>query len=110
MMMKQLAGQMRLELAQYRELAAFAQFGSDLDVETAELLERGARLFELLKQVQYHPETIEHQIIQIYAATKNKPESKETWIRCYSKNQVNKYMEELKYFLNDKYSSLITII
>ena len=67
--MKQVAGSLKLELAQYRELAAFAQFGSDLDKATQETLARGARLVELLKQGQYAPMTVEKQVIQIYAAT-----------------------------------------
>jgi len=68
--MKQVAGQLRLELAQFRELAAFAQFGSDLDKSTREQLERGLRLTELLKQPQYQPVPLEEQVIAIYAMTK----------------------------------------
>ncbi len=68
--MKQVAGQLRLELAQFRELAAFAQFGSDLDKATREQLERGLRLTELLKQPQYQPQPLEDQVIAIYAMTK----------------------------------------
>jgi F-type H+-transporting ATPase subunit alpha len=68
--MKQVAGQLRLELAQFRELAAFAQFGSDLDKATREQLERGQRLTELLKQPQYQPVPLEDQVIAIYALTK----------------------------------------
>ncbi|SBW09169.1 F1 sector of membrane-bound ATP synthase, alpha subunit [uncultured delta proteobacterium] len=68
--MKQVAGTLRLDLAQYRELAAFAQFGSDLDKATLLKLERGARLTELLKQPQYHPLPAEQQVFSIYAATK----------------------------------------
>lgn len=67
--MKQVAGTMRLELAQYRELAAFSQFGSDLDEATKKQLDRGAILVELLKQGQYAPLAAEMQVIQIYAAT-----------------------------------------
>ncbi len=67
--MKQVAGTMRLDLAQYRELAAFAQFGSDLDKATKAKLERGARLVELLKQPQYQPSPAEEQVASIYAAT-----------------------------------------
>ena len=67
--MKQVAGTMRLDLAQYRELAAFAQFGSDLDKATKAKLERGARLVELLKQPQYQPMPAEEQVASIYAAT-----------------------------------------
>ncbi len=65
--MKQVAGSIKLELAQYREMAAFAQFGSDLDVSTQKLLNRGARLTELLKQAQYSPLPVEEQVIVIYA-------------------------------------------
>jgi F-type H+-transporting ATPase subunit alpha len=67
--MKMVAGQLRLELAQFRELAAFAQFGSDLDKATRDQLERGLRLTELLKQPQYLPVGLEDQVISIYAMT-----------------------------------------
>ena len=66
--MKQVAGTMRLDLAQYRELAAFAQFGSDLDKSTKQKLERGARLVELLKQPQYQPMPTQEQVVSMYAA------------------------------------------
>ena len=65
--MKQVAGSIKLELAQYREMAAFAQFGSDLDVATQRLLNRGARLTELLKQPQYRPLPVEEQVVSIFA-------------------------------------------
>ncbi|MCR5813252.1 MAG: F0F1 ATP synthase subunit alpha [Desulfovibrio sp.] len=68
--MKQVAGTMRLDLAQYRELAAFAQFGSDLDKATKAKLDRGARLVELLKQPQYRPMPAEEQVASIWAATR----------------------------------------
>jgi len=68
--MKQVAGSMKLELAQYREVAAFAQFGSDLDAATQQLLNRGQRLTELLKQGQYVPMAIEEQVAVIYAGVK----------------------------------------
>ena len=67
--MKKVAGRLRLELAQYREMAAFAQFGSDLDKATLAQLARGERLVELLKQGQYEPMPIEEQVIVIYAGT-----------------------------------------
>src|SRR5687768_4236660 len=67
--MKKVAGSIKLELAQYREMAAFAQFGSDLDASTQKLLARGARLTELLKQPQYSPMPIEEQVASIYAGT-----------------------------------------
>ena len=68
--MKQVAGKIKLELAQYREMAAFAQFASDLDATTQALLARGARLTELLKQPQYKPVPIEEQVIALFAGTR----------------------------------------
>ena len=68
--MKQVAGTLKLELAQYREVAAFAQFGSDLDAATQYLLNRGARLTEMLKQGQFQPMPIEQQVVVVYAATR----------------------------------------
>jgi F-type H+-transporting ATPase subunit alpha len=65
--MKQVAGSVKLELAQYREMAAFAQFASDMDASTRALLERGARLTELLKQPQYSPMKVEEQVAVIFA-------------------------------------------
>jgi F-type H+/Na+-transporting ATPase subunit alpha len=67
--MKKVAGKMRLEAAQYRELAAFAQFGSDLDVETRKKLERGKRLMEILKQDQYEPMKVSEQVVILFALT-----------------------------------------
>jgi F-type H+/Na+-transporting ATPase subunit alpha len=67
--MKKVAGQLRLEIAQYRELAAFAQFGSDLDKETQEKLERGKRLVEIFKQGQYQPLSVANQVLIFFAAT-----------------------------------------
>ena len=66
----QVAGSMKLELAQYREVAAFAQFGSDLDAATQQLLNRGVRLTELLKQGQYVPMAIEEQVAVIYCGVR----------------------------------------
>jgi F-type H+-transporting ATPase subunit alpha len=68
--MKQVAGKIKLELAQYREMAAFAQFASDLDASTQALLARGARLTELLKQPQYQPVPVEEQVISLFAGTR----------------------------------------
>jgi len=67
--MKSVAGKVKLELAQYREMAAFAQFGSDLDASTQQLLNRGARLTELMKQPQYSPLTNAEIVCVIYAGT-----------------------------------------
>ena len=68
--MKQVAGKIKLDLAQYREMAAFAQFSSDLDPITQKMLARGARLTELLKQPQYHPLSVEDQVISVFAGTR----------------------------------------
>ncbi len=68
--MKQVAGSIKLELAQYREMEAFAQFGSDLDASTQQLLNRGARLTELLKQGQYSPLPVEEQVVSIFSGVK----------------------------------------
>jgi F-type H+-transporting ATPase subunit alpha len=68
--MKKVAGSIKLELAQYREMAAFAQFASDLDASTQKLLARGARLTELLKQPQFHPVPVEEQVVALFAGTR----------------------------------------
>jgi F-type H+-transporting ATPase subunit alpha len=68
--MRQVAGTMRLDLAQYREMAAFAQFASDLDASTQKLLARGARLTELLKQPQFKPLPVEEQVVSIFAGVR----------------------------------------
>ena len=68
--MKKVAGSIKLELAQYREMAAFAQFGSDLDASTQQLLNRGAKLTELLKQDQYSPMTVSEQVISVFTGVK----------------------------------------
>jgi len=68
--MKKVAGSIKLELAQYREMAAFAQFGSDLDASTQRLLNRGSKLTELLKQKQYSPMSVAEQVISIFCGVK----------------------------------------
>lgn len=106
--MRQLAGSMRLDLAQYRALAAFAQFGSDLDKTTLEQLARGKRLFELLKQSQYEPMAVEEQIIQIYAATQIKDKAtRATWVRQYLSSEIPRYASELVLFLRSKHSDIL---
>jgi F-type H+-transporting ATPase subunit alpha len=86
--MKQVAGSIKLELAQYREMAAFAQFGSDLDAATQRLLNRGARLTELLKQPQFSPMPVEEQVISIYAGVRG-------YLDKIAVNQVGKFEQEL---------------
>ena len=68
--MKKVAGSIKLELAQYREMAAFAQFGSDLDASTQQLLNRGAKLNGTFKQDQYSPMTVSEQVISVFAGVK----------------------------------------
>src|SRR5512136_2445805 len=96
--MKQVAGSLKLDLAQYRELAAFAQFGSDLDKATQDTLARGERLVEVLKQGQYQPLSVEKQVIQIYAATQKDAQG-QGWIRAIPVEDVGRYMKELLEFL-----------
>ena len=95
--MKSVAGSIKLELAQYREMAAFAQFGSDLDASTQSLLNRGARLTELLKQPQYSPLTNAEQVIVIYAGTKGYlDKTPVSEVTNFEKNLVNYLRSEGK--------------
>jgi F-type H+-transporting ATPase subunit alpha len=101
--MKQVAGSLKLDLAQYRELAAFAQFGSDLDKATQETLARGARLVEILKQGQYAPMPVEHQVIQIYAASNRDDPGKRGWARDIPVAEMTRWATELVQFVDAKY-------
>ncbi len=101
--MKSVAGTLRLELAQYRELAAFAQFGSDLDPATQAQLARGERLVEILKQGQYEPLPVEKQILVIYAATNGYLDDLPTSV-------LGRFEEELDSFVESKYQALLTEI
>lgn len=106
--MRQLAGSMRLDLAQYRALAAFAQFGSDLDKATLEQLARGKRLFELLKQDQYEPMAVEEQIIQVYAATQiADKEKRHTWVRKYQSDEIVRYGKEMINFMRAEHNDIL---
>ena len=98
--MKQIAGRLRLELAQYREMAAFAQFGSDLDKATQMQLARGARLVEILKQAQYEPQPVENQIVTIFAATNG-------FVDGYDVASLLKYESELSVYMKDKHGALL---
>ena len=101
--MKSVAGSIKLELAQYREMAAFAQFGSDLDAATQRLLNRGARLTELLKQPQYSPLTNAEQVIVIYAGT-------EGYLDKIPVNQVTKFERGLVAHLRSSCKDLLADI
>ncbi len=107
--MKKIAGSLRLELAQYRELAAFAQFGSDLDKATQETLERGVRLTEILKQGQYEPMPVEKQIVQIYAGTQ-KDKTGVVWIRNLPVSDVQRYMKELIEFMDTRHPEVLKLL
>ena len=101
--MKQVAGTLRLELAQYREMAAFAQFGSDLDQTTQRQLNRGARLVELLKQGQYEPLPVEKQILIIYAGTNG-------FVDELPLMALKKYEQELYSFIESKHPEIFADI
>jgi F-type H+-transporting ATPase subunit alpha len=101
--MKQVAGAMKGELAQYREMAAFAKFGSDLDAATQRLLNRGARLTELLKQAQFSPVPVEEQIVLIYAGTRG-------FVDKVAVDSVRRYENELVTFLRAKKADLLEAI
>jgi len=98
--MKQVAGRLRLELAQYRELAAFAKFGSDLDRATQALLARGSRLTEILKQDLYEPIPVEKQVVLLYAAMNG-------YIDRYPENVLKRYEKELYQFFDGKYQDIL---
>jgi len=98
--MKQVAGRLRLELAQYREMAAFAQFGSDLDKATQMQLARGARLVEILKQNQYEPQPVERQVVTVFAATNG-------FCDRYEVLSLARYETELSAFMQDRHGALL---
>jgi F-type H+/Na+-transporting ATPase subunit alpha len=108
--MKQVAGSLKLDLAQYRELAAFAQFGSDLDKGTQETLARGARLVEILKQGQYAPMPVEHQVIQIYGASNREDPDKRGWARDVPVADMSRWATELVDFVEAKYPEVTRTI
>lgn len=98
--MRKIAGPIRVELAQYRELASFAQFGSDLDKDTLERLEHGERIVEILKQAQYKPLSVEHQIIVLYAVT-NK------YLKDIPVDKVLDFESEYIKFIDTKYRHIL---
>ena len=99
--MRQVAGSLRLDLAQYRELAAFAQFGSDLDKQTLSQLNRGRRLVEILKQPQYQPLPVEKQVAIIYAATNG-------YLDAVAVEDLRQYETELYRFLDTRRAQLLS--
>lgn len=101
--MKKIAGPIRIELAQYRELAAFAQFGSDLDADTKEKLAQGERIKEILKQPQYNPLPVEYQVIIIYAATKK-------YLLDIAVEDIQTFENGLFEYINTKYPEILNSI
>ncbi len=101
--MKQVAGGLRLDLAQYREMAAFAQFGSDLDVATQRQIARGSRLVEILKQGQYQPMPVEKQVFIIYAGTNG-------FVDQVAPENLQRYQNELFEFVEAKHPDLFPAI
>lgn len=95
--MKQVCGSLKLELAQYREVAAFAQFGSDLDAATQHLLNRGARLTEVLKQDQYSPMWIEDQVLVLFASTKG-------FLDNFPISEINNWEKVVKWYFRTFYT------
>ncbi len=98
--MKQVAGTLKLDLAQYRELAAFAQFGSDLDKATQAQLDRGARLVELLKQPQYNPMSLSEEVMILFAGVKG-------FIDKYPVENLKSYEEEMLSFIKSKHPEIM---
>ncbi|MCK5746114.1 MAG: F0F1 ATP synthase subunit alpha, partial [Oricola sp.] len=101
--MKQVAGKIKGELAQYRELAAFAQFGSDLDATTQRILNRGDRLTELMKQGQFSPLQVEEQVCVIYAGTQG-------YLDKIAKNKVREFEQEFLRKLHADHSDILKTI
>ncbi len=101
--MKKIAGPVKLELAQYREMAAFAQFASDLDASTKQLLDRGARLVEILKQGQYSPLTVSEQVVSIYAGVRG-------YLDKVAVGDVVKFEAEVLNEIRTKHSNLLDAI
>jgi F-type H+-transporting ATPase subunit alpha len=106
--MKAVAGKLKLNLAQYREMAAFAQFGSDLDKATQEQLANGERLTEMLKQPQYRPMPMEEQVVAIYSATP--PEGRSSWVREYPVGDIGRYESEMLSYVRNEHPEILASI
>jgi len=98
--MKQVAGTLKLELAQYREMAAFAQFGSDLDKATQAQLERGVRLVEVLKQPQYKPMSLGEEVVVLFAGTKG-------FLDKYPVDKIKSYEPQVLDYVKGKYPEIL---
>lgn len=98
--MKQVSGSLKLELAQYRELQAFAQFGSDLDPATKATLDHGERLVELLKQAQYSPLTVSEQVLSLFAA-------KYKFLRDIEVKDIADYEKKMHAYMHEQHADII---
>jgi F-type H+-transporting ATPase subunit alpha len=107
---KSVAGQLKLNLAQYREMAAFAQFGSDLDAATQEQLANGERQTEILKQGQYSPLAMEEQVVSIYASTPQPENNRPSWIRKLELTDVLRYEREMLDWMRSNKSDILEAI
>jgi F-type H+-transporting ATPase subunit alpha len=101
--MKKVSGSMKLELAQYREMAAFAQFGSDLDASTQKLLNRGSKLTELLKQNQYSPMSVAEQVVSVFAGVNG-------YLDDLELNQVKDFESKLSDLIKSSHSDILESI
>ncbi len=105
---KAVAGQLKLQLAQYREMAAFAQFGSDLDKTTQEQLANGERQTEMLKQPQYQPMSMEEQVVSIFAATPQP--GKDSWVRGIGIEDIGRYESELMSYVKANHEGILSSV
>jgi F-type H+-transporting ATPase subunit alpha len=101
--MKQVAGKLKGDLAQFRELAAFSQFGSDLDARTKSQLDRGGRIVELFKQHQYHPLAVELQVAILWTMQKG-------YFDAVAVDRVKDFQDQLSQFLNSRKEALLALI
>jgi F-type H+-transporting ATPase subunit alpha len=105
---KSVAGTLKLNLAQYREMAAFSQFGSDLDKATQEQLANGERQTEMLKQPQYSPMPMEEQVISIFACTPR--EGRDSWVRVYALADLGRYEREMLEYIRQNHGDILETI
>ncbi len=106
--MRKVAGTLKLSLAQYREMAAFSQFGSDLDEATQEQLANGDRQVEMLKQGQYSPMSMEEQVVAIYAAMP--PEDRDSWVRKLDGDDLRRFETEMLAHIRAHHSEILETI
>jgi len=105
---KAVAGTLKLSLAQYREMAAFSQFGSDLDKATQEQLANGERQTEMLKQPQYSPMSMEEQVVSIFSCTPSG--DRDSWVRAYELGDIGRYEKEMLDHIRSNHAGILTAI